>query len=120
MHGIWTFSDAISEAWGLHVNVDLSFFRTVVYYVIILLGPVAFWGWWLHQWPTDWQNATVPMMVSLALLSSFWLVIWEAGKAKRERERWNRKTILNLYSHLLYEWEMWGFKSLSYLYDLGC
>jgi hypothetical protein len=79
-------SDATSEAWGLYAKVDLSFFRTIVYHVIILSGPAAFWGWWLHQWPTDWQNATVPMMVSLALLSPFWLAILEAGKVKRARE----------------------------------
>jgi hypothetical protein len=47
-------SDATSEAWGLYAKVDLSFFRTVVYHVVILSGPAAFWGWWLHQWPTDW------------------------------------------------------------------
>jgi hypothetical protein len=86
-------SDDTSEAWGLHANTDLSFFRTVIYHVVILSGPAGFWGWWLHQWPTDWQNASVPMLVSLALLSPFWLAVSEGEKAKREREASWKKNV---------------------------
>jgi hypothetical protein len=74
------------EAWGLHASLSLCFFRILIYHIVILTGPAAFWGWWLHQWPTDWQNATVPMFLSLALLSPFWLAVLEMGKAKRAKE----------------------------------
>jgi hypothetical protein len=79
-------SSDTSEAWGLHTNLSLSLYRMLVYHVVILSGPAAFWGWWLHQWPTDWQNASIPMVVSLALLSPFWLAVLEKGKTNRERD----------------------------------
>lgn len=61
------------EAWGLNVAFGVSFFTVVVYHMLILAGPVIFWGIWLKSWPRDWQNASVPFFAVAVLLSLFWL-----------------------------------------------
>ncbi len=65
--------DEKEEVWGLNAVFAVSFYRVMLYHVLILAGPVLFWGLWLKQWPTDWQNASVPFFAVVVLLSLFWL-----------------------------------------------
>ena len=59
-------------AWGLEAKHQISALRVVVYHVLILLLPFAFWAWWQVMYPTDLQNASVPLSVVIALVSLFW------------------------------------------------
>ena len=65
--------DETEEAWGLNAVFAVSFYRVLLYHVLILAGSVVFWGLWLKKWPTDWQNASVPFFAVVVLLSLFWL-----------------------------------------------
>ena len=60
------------EAWGLNAVFAVSFFRVMLYHILILAGPVVSWGLWLQKWPADWQNASVPFFAVAVLLSLFW------------------------------------------------
>lgn len=78
------------EAWGLEIVFGLSLVRITMYHAIIVSGPAVFWGLWLRQWPTDWQNASVPFFTIVALLSLLWLPISESAKAKSELQASNK------------------------------
>ena len=61
------------EAWGLNAVFAVSFYKVTLYHMLILVGPIVFWGLWLKKWPSDWQNASVPFFAVVVLLSLFWL-----------------------------------------------
>lgn len=61
------------EAWGLNAVFAVSFYKVILYHMLILAGPTISWGLWLKKWPTDWQNASVPFFAVVVLLSLFWL-----------------------------------------------
>lgn len=61
------------EAWGLNTVFAVSFYKVTLYHMLILVGPIVFWGLWLKKWPSDWQNASVPFFAVVVLLSLFWL-----------------------------------------------
>lgn len=61
------------EAWGLNTVYAVSFYKVTLYHLLILMGPIIFWGLWLRKWPSDWQNASVPFFAVAVLLSLFWL-----------------------------------------------
>lgn len=71
----WNISldEETDEAWGIQATFGISFCRVALYHLLILSGPATFWGLWLRQWPTDWQNASVPLCTTVALVSLFWL-----------------------------------------------
>ncbi|MCJ1358617.1 MAG: hypothetical protein MMC33_008617 [Icmadophila ericetorum] len=61
------------EAWVLHAVFGVSFIKVLLYHMLILPGPLVFWGLWLMKWPTDWQDASVPFFAVMVLLSLFWV-----------------------------------------------
>jgi hypothetical protein len=61
-----------SEAWGLKAQHEVSAAYVAVYHLLILIPPFAFWGWWQYTHPEDLQNASVPAVVALGMLSLFW------------------------------------------------
>lgn len=63
------------DAWGLETRRRVSAVRVIIYHVSILTAPIVFWAWWQHRYPTDLQNASVPFMAAMALLSLFWAVV---------------------------------------------
>jgi len=64
--------DEPDQAWGLQARQVPSFWRISVYVLLCLLAPSVFWGWWLGKMnPTDWQNASVPMTIAIALMALF-------------------------------------------------
>lgn len=74
------------EAWGLNAVFAVSFYKVALYHMLILAGPVVFWGLWLKKWPADWQNASVPFFAVVVLLSLFWLPFaHNASSAGRKR-----------------------------------
>jgi hypothetical protein len=60
--------------WGIHAVERLSFFMTAIYHILILAPPLIFWFLWLFQWghSGDLQNAAVPFLSALGLVSLFW------------------------------------------------
>ena len=74
------------EAWGLHVAFGVSFYKVVLYHLLILAGPVTSWGIWLRKWPRDWQNASVPFFAVVVLLSLFWLPFAHRAASKRDQK----------------------------------
>lgn len=63
------------SAWGLECKIEISFMRNLLYHAIMILGVVAFWGWWQGSHPADLQNATAPLTVLTGLFSLYWTSI---------------------------------------------
>lgn len=65
------------EAWGLHAIERVFTFRIIVYHVVMLVGPLIFWGLWLWYWghQGDLQNASVPVVCMIPILSMFWALL---------------------------------------------
>ncbi|KAF2733226.1 hypothetical protein EJ04DRAFT_553481 [Polyplosphaeria fusca] len=61
-------------AYGIEAVYLLSFPTVFVYHLLSLLALLGFWLWWLKQHPDDLQNASVPTMVFLAIVASFWVL----------------------------------------------
>lgn len=74
------------EAWGLHAVFGVSFYKVALYHLLILAGPLTFWGLWLEKWPMDWQNASVPFFAVVVLLSLFWLPFAHRAGARKEKK----------------------------------
>ena len=60
--------------WGLLAIERPSLFRVLLYHILILSAPFAFWWLWHFPWrhSGDLQNASVPFSVICVLLSMFW------------------------------------------------
>ena len=60
--------------WGLVAVEQISFFMVAMYHSVILAPCLTFWMIWLFAWhhPGDLQNASVPLLAVLPLLSLFW------------------------------------------------
>jgi hypothetical protein len=65
------------EAWGLHAIEYVSLVHVVVYHIVMLAGPLIFWGLWLWYWghKADLQNALVPLTCMIPILSFFWALL---------------------------------------------
>jgi hypothetical protein len=65
------------DAWGLHAIEYISAVRVVIYHFLIFTGPLVFWGLWLWYWghDSDLQNASIPFLAVISLLSMFWALI---------------------------------------------
>ncbi|KAK3171634.1 hypothetical protein OEA41_003718 [Lepraria neglecta] len=74
--------EEVDEAWGINAVFGVSFYKVALYHLLILAGPLAFWGLWLKKWPTDWQNASVPFFAVVVLLSLFWLPFAHVARDK--------------------------------------
>jgi hypothetical protein len=59
-------------AWGLQARHVISAAYVAVYHLLIISLPFGFWGWWQAKYPSDLQNASIPVTVVLATLSLFW------------------------------------------------
>ncbi|KAF2679311.1 hypothetical protein K458DRAFT_346974 [Lentithecium fluviatile CBS 122367] len=57
---------------GLEAKHTVSALYVFLYHILILAGPFGFWAWWTTEHPGDLQNAVVPVMVAIGLLSCFW------------------------------------------------
>lgn len=55
----------------------MSLVILVAYRLAATLPAFAFWSFWLSTHPGDWQNASVPLLTVLALITVFWVM---AGK----------------------------------------
>ena len=75
-----------NEAWGIHAVFGVSFFRVMIYHLLIMTGPIIFWGLWIGKWPRDWQNASIPFFAVVALLSLFWLPLAHRDGEKRKNK----------------------------------
>ncbi|KAJ5210767.1 hypothetical protein N7491_010578 [Penicillium cf. griseofulvum] len=65
---------ACEDFWGLYVVERRSAFRLAIYSLIFLSPSVYFFFAWLFQWghAGDLQGASIPIMLSLAPLVTFW------------------------------------------------
>ncbi|KAL6722351.1 hypothetical protein ACLMJK_001458 [Lecanora helva] len=80
--------DEKDEAWGLYAVFGVSFYKVVLYHLLILIGPLVFWGFWLSKWPRDWQNASVPFFAVVVLLSLLWLpMVHRSSDSSKEKKR---------------------------------
>jgi len=58
--------------YGIEAVYLLSAATVFVTHVTLMLGMVAFSGWWLKRYPGDLQGAFVPLVTTLAIIASFW------------------------------------------------
>lgn len=64
-------------AFGLEADYMLSLRILAAYHVLTIVPAFAFWAFWLTYHPGDLQNACVPLMTVVALITVFWIM---AGK----------------------------------------
>ena len=62
------------HAWGLCPVLRPKYLIVVFYHVLFLADPFGFWIAWQLYYPGDVQNASVPSIIALGLLSLFWTV----------------------------------------------
>jgi hypothetical protein len=78
-HEIEEDDDEPETFWGLLAIEEIQFIRIALYTMLILVGPLAFWVFWMKSGhPGDLQDATTPLMVafsSIAMLVSSWRVL---------------------------------------------
>ncbi|KAI1622528.1 hypothetical protein EDD37DRAFT_651800 [Exophiala viscosa] len=81
-HSEWLVeTEGIDDAFGILTKEEPSILYVLVYHVLILAGPFAFWGWAMPResrqdgsW--DLQNPSVPVTIALSLLSLFWALAY--------------------------------------------
>jgi hypothetical protein len=59
-------------AWGLAAQHAISLVGVFSYHVLIFVGTLGFWTWWLIGHLADLQNAAVPLTTVAVLISPFW------------------------------------------------
>lgn len=64
--------DQTSPIWGLETVFAVSFAYVLAYHCLMMIGPFAFFGLWLKIHPTDFQDASIPVVIVLGALSLFW------------------------------------------------
>jgi hypothetical protein len=66
--------------WGIIAKDRISVVKVVIYHILILCAPFLFCFLWLFSWghSGDLQNASVPAVMTVSLLSMFWYPL--AGK----------------------------------------
>ncbi|KAI1613913.1 hypothetical protein EDD36DRAFT_473920 [Exophiala viscosa] len=77
-HSEWLIdTEGIDDAFGILTKEEPSILYVLVYHIVILAGPFAFWAWTMPRegrQDGSWnlQDPSVPVTVVLALLSLFW------------------------------------------------
>ena len=63
--------------WGILGVELLSFYMVALYHFLILIPPSVFWFLWLFVFKHrgDLQNASVPFLMALGLISLFWFPV---------------------------------------------
>jgi hypothetical protein len=63
--------------WGISGAERQSFYMIALYHLLILIPPFIFWFLWLFRWKHhgDLQNASVPFLMALGLISLFWFPV---------------------------------------------
>lgn len=67
------------HGWGLHAGEHLSFWRITSLAAFVLVGPIAFFVYWLIVYPGDLQNASVPLGLAFGFIGTF-AVLFDRGK----------------------------------------
>ena len=61
------------DMWGLFAELRISFFRVLIWFLIIILFGWIFLAWWLAIRDSDLQNAAVPVTLIVMALASLWM-----------------------------------------------
>lgn len=79
-------SDKIEVCYGLAARECRSFFRVIVYLCLIVSPAIWFVFAWLFAWGNrgDLQDATVPMTLTLAVLSMLWAVVYSGSDVRKD------------------------------------
>lgn len=66
--------DKREDFWGLHAIDQFSFFRALIWNMLIFLPSILFFFLWLFGWnnKADLQNASVPISITIAGQTLFW------------------------------------------------
>ena len=65
------------DMYGLLAERRPSFFRVVVWTLVILSAGIAFLIWWLAQHWGDWQNAIAPITITFMAIAYLWMPLSE-------------------------------------------
>lgn len=77
-------SDETDRFWGLLAVEYPAFWIVATYQVLFITGPFVFWILWLSVFGQkgDWQNASVPVLVALGLMTVFWFPFLHSSRDK--------------------------------------
>ena len=62
-------------AFGIEADYVPSMIVFAIYHLLAILPSFAFWSYWLAYHEGDWQNASVPLLTTVALITVFWITI---------------------------------------------
>ena len=66
--------DRTLSIWGMEAVFTVSAAHVIVYHLILVAGPFAFFGWWVGAaHPGDLQNASIPATVAIGAISLLWM-----------------------------------------------
>ena len=68
--------------WGLFAEMRISAWRVLLWTLAITLGGWIFFVWWLANHSSDFQNAAVPVSLTLLCMTWLWLPLNEHFKQK--------------------------------------
>lgn len=68
-------ADVNELAFGLEADYMLSFRILAAYHILTIVPAFAFWGYWMTRRPGDLQNASVPLLTVLSLITVFWIMM---------------------------------------------
>ena len=84
--------DAREIFWGLYVVEHICFYRVAAFHTIVIMPALVFWFLWLFYWghSGDLQNASVPFLCALGIISLFWYPLY-GGRSVLDTKHGNRR-----------------------------
>lgn len=64
--------DERETVWGIQAHYTPKALMVVFYHVIMFVGPLIFFIVWLIRHPGDLQNASVPLVTTVAMAALIW------------------------------------------------
>jgi hypothetical protein len=76
------------EFWGMYARDRVMMYRVVVWNIIALAPTTAFFFVWLFQLGNvdDLQTASVPLTITLGLLSLLWMIVYQDSEVARSNK----------------------------------
>lgn len=76
----------VENFWGLTAREQRSALRVVIYMILSLVPTIWFIFAWMFEWghTSDLQGATIPVTISMTILSMLWAVVYTGSDTREE------------------------------------
>ena len=76
-HFLFDMHNETEDMWGLHAELRISAAMVLLWMSIIVVGGLIFFVWWIRLHEGDWQNAAVPLTITLMALGTLFVPLNE-------------------------------------------